>query len=150
MRRYSRFTFVERTLLAIRQKSWEPHFWQVIISFVLVAYARTLLQWLLACLNFILDSEDLFYWNKWKKWFLYAMVAAQAAENHGRERGLTWYLQLGIYTSIPAWIHSQNSLAAAETLSLKISSHRTSLKWSWRMYMMIYYRMKLEIMTSFF
>ena len=34
---------------------------------------------------------------------------------------------------IPTWTYSQNSLAAAaEALSLKISSHGTSLKWSWR------------------
>ena len=51
--------------LAIRQKSREPSFWEVIDSFVLVAYtslaaSRTLLQRLLACLNFTLDSEDLF------------------------------------------------------------------------------------------
>ena len=54
-----------RTLLAIRQKSREPSFWEVMDSFVLVAYAslaasRTLSQRLLACLNFTLDSEDLF------------------------------------------------------------------------------------------
>ena len=54
-----------RTLLAIRQKSREPSFWEVMDSFVLVAYASlaasgTLLQQLLACLNFTLDSEDLF------------------------------------------------------------------------------------------
>ena len=41
-------------------------------------------------------------------------------------------LQWGIYTSIPTWTHSQNSLAAAEELSLKISSHGTSPKWSKR------------------
>ena len=54
-----------RTLLAIRQKSREPRFWEVIDYFILLAYAsltasRTLLQRLLACLNFSLDSEDLF------------------------------------------------------------------------------------------
>ena len=54
-----------RTLLAIRQKSQEPSFWEVMDSFVLLAYAslaasRTLLQRLLACLNFTLDSEDSF------------------------------------------------------------------------------------------
>ena len=42
-----------RTLLAIDQKSWEPSLWEVMDSFVLVAYARspasrTLLQQLLA------------------------------------------------------------------------------------------------------
>ena len=61
-----------RTLLAIHQKSREPSFWEVMDSFVLVAYAslaasRTLLQRLLACLNFSLDSEDLFCWYKRKK-----------------------------------------------------------------------------------
>ena len=53
-----------RTLLAIRQKSREPSFWEVMDSFVLLAYAslaasRTLLQQSLACLNFTLDSEDI-------------------------------------------------------------------------------------------
>ena len=52
------------TLLAVHQKSGEPCFWAVIDSFVLLAYpsvaaSRTLLQQLLACLNFALESEDL-------------------------------------------------------------------------------------------
>ena len=102
-------------------------------SFVLVAYASlaastTLLQQLLACLNFTwteLDSEDLFCWYK-KKWFLWTMAAVQAAENHGDEWVLTWYLQWGIYTLIPTWTHLQNSLAAAEALSL--SSYGTCLE----------------------
>ena len=52
------------------------------------------------------------------------MAAAQTAENHADEWGLTWYLQRGIYAMIPTWTHSQNSLAAeAEALNLKISSH---------------------------
>ena len=46
-----------RTLLAIRQKSREPSFWEVMDSFILLAYAslaasRTLLHRSLACLNF--------------------------------------------------------------------------------------------------
>ena len=61
-----------KTVLAIRQKSLEPSFWEVMDSFVLVAYASlaasiTLLQQLLPCLNFTLDSEDLFCFYKWKK-----------------------------------------------------------------------------------
>ena len=61
-----------RTLLAICQKSREPRFWVVMDSFVLLAYAslaasRTLLQRLLACLNFTLESEDLSFWDKRKK-----------------------------------------------------------------------------------
>ena len=61
-----------RTLLAIRQKSREPRPWEVRDSFILIAYAslaasRTLLQRLLDCLNFTLDSKDLFCWYKRKK-----------------------------------------------------------------------------------
>ena len=61
-----------RTLLAIHQKSREPSFWEVMDSFVLLAYAslaasRTLLQRLLACLNFTLELEDLSFWYKQKK-----------------------------------------------------------------------------------
>ena len=61
-----------RTLLAICQKSREPSFWEVMDSFVLVAYAslaasRTLLQQLLACLNFTLESEDFSLWYKQNK-----------------------------------------------------------------------------------
>ena len=64
-----------RTLLAIRQKSPQPSFWEAMESFVLLAYAsltalRALLQQLLACLNFILDSESLPFWYKQKKYFL--------------------------------------------------------------------------------
>ena len=51
-----------KTLLTIRQKSREPSFWEVMDYFVLLAYAslaasRTLLQELLACLNFTLKSR---------------------------------------------------------------------------------------------
>ena len=61
-----------RTLLAIRQKSQEPSFWEVMYSFALLAYAslaasRTLSQRLLACLNFTLESEDFSHWYKRKK-----------------------------------------------------------------------------------
>ena len=61
-----------RTLLAIRQKSREGSFWEVMDSFVLLAYAslaasRTLLQQLLACLNFTLELEDFSLWYKQKK-----------------------------------------------------------------------------------
>ena len=90
---------VLRTLLAIRQKSREPSYWEVMESFILLTYAtlaasRTLLQRLLSCLNFTLDSEDLSFWYKQKKWFLWTMAAAQAAENHGDEWCLTWYLTM--------------------------------------------------------
>ena len=61
-----------RKLLAICQKSREPSFWEEMDSFVLLAYRslaalRTLLQWLLACLNFTLESKDFSLWCKQKK-----------------------------------------------------------------------------------
>ena len=59
-------------LLAIRPKSLEPSFREVIGSSILLLYGRlasskTLLQRLLACLNFTLDLEDLTFWYKQKK-----------------------------------------------------------------------------------
>ena len=121
-----------------------------------LAALRILLQRLLACLNFTLDSEDLFCWYKRKK--LWAMAAAQAAKNQGDEwclthyspvfrkalgflmfsrgcrkaipgcNGLTSYIRWGVYTSISTWTHLRNSLAAPEAPSLEISFHGTSLK----------------------
>ena len=66
-----------------------------------------------------------------KKWFLWTMAAAQAAENCSHEWGLTWFFWWGIYTSFPSWTHLQN-WPATEALSLKISSHGTSLIWTQR------------------
>ena len=59
------------------------------------------------------------------------MAAAWTDENHGDEFDVVplWW---GICTSIPTWTHSQNSLTAAEALSLEISSCETTLKWSQR------------------
>ena len=63
-----------RTLSAICQNFREPSFWEVMDSFVLLAYAsfknpssfkaasRTLLQRLLTCVNYTLDSEGLICW----------------------------------------------------------------------------------------
>ena len=69
-----------RTLLAIRQKYWKPSFWEVIDSFVLLAYAslaasRTLLQRLLVCQRLPISTRivisyamkwDIPWWIWWK------------------------------------------------------------------------------------
>ena len=73
-------------------------------SFVLVAHAnlaalRTLLEQLLACLNFIyfrFRRSTLFAQLK-KMISIWAMAAAQTTENHGDERGFSWYLWWGKY-----------------------------------------------------
>ena len=125
-----------RTLLKIHQKSQKPSLWEVMDSCfsnnATLESSITLLQWFLACLNFTLDLEHLFSWYKRKRWFLWTMTTAKAAENHGDEWGLMWYLRLGIYKSIPTKTHSQNSLPT-EALSLEISYHGPSLDWSWRL-----------------
>ena len=58
-----------------------------------LAAARTLLQQLLVCLNFTLDSEDLFCWYKLKKLFLWIMTVALIAKTKTDrdERDLTWH-----------------------------------------------------------
>ena len=131
---YSRFIFVQNTISnspeVSRAKFLESNFVLFLHNFFFffffflpdasLAASRILLKRLLACLNFTLEPEDLSFWYKRKKWFLWTMKPAQAAENHGDQWGLTWYFLSGLYTS------------TAEALSLKISSHRTALKWPWR------------------
>ena len=69
------------------------------------------------CLNFTLKSEGLSVWYKRKRWFLWTMAAAQAAENHEDKWSLIWYFIWRINKSIPTWTHSQNSLVAAGKIS---------------------------------
>ena len=99
-------------------------------SFVLLAYAsvvasRNLLQQLLACLNFPLESGNLCFWCKQK-------ISMNSGSSTSSWKPWRWVRLPDIfyeeyYTSIPTW-HSQNSLAAAaEAPSLKISSHGKSL-----------------------
>ena len=52
------------------------------------------------------DSEDLSFWYKWKKLFLWTLAAPQAAESHGGQWGLAWYFRWGIYTSVRTLIRS--------------------------------------------
>ena len=110
LRNYSRFIFVENTignlLKILRTKlPRSDRLFCFIRIWKFGNFNRTILKQLLACLNFILDS-DLFCWYKGTKWFLWTMAAAQAAENHGDEWGLTWYLRWGIYKSKP-WNNHQ-------------------------------------------
>ena len=56
-----------------------------------LAASGTLLQQLLACVKFNLESEDLSFCYKQKKWFRWTMAAGQVVENHGDDWGLTWY-----------------------------------------------------------
>ena len=51
-----------RTLLVPRAKFLEVMDYFVLVAYASLAASRTLLQRLLACLNFALDSEDLFCW----------------------------------------------------------------------------------------
>ena len=65
------------TLLAIRQKFWEPSFWEVMNSFASLAYdtlvvSRALLQQLLASLNFTWNS-DFFFLVQTKKSDFYVL-----------------------------------------------------------------------------
>ena len=92
--RYSRFTFVKNTisnLPKVPRAKFLGSNGLFLLAYASLAASRTFLQWLLACLSFTLESEELSFWCKQKKWFLWTMAAAQAAENYGDEWGLTWY-----------------------------------------------------------
>ena len=80
----------------------------------------------LASFNFTLESEDLSFWYKQQKWFLWTMAAAQAAENYGDEWDLTWYFLCGIchatVKQISATLHTKN---AGPTLNKKTGFYGT-------------------------
>ena len=126
----SRFTFAKNSfsnspkVTQVKFRGNDRYYWFISV-FTFDSLKNYFLQQSLAYLNFTSDVEDLFCWYKRKKWFLWAIAAAQTAEKDGW--GLTWYSRWGIYLSIPTWTHSQNSMVAAEASGLKISSHGTSL-----------------------
>ena len=67
-----KFVLEGKTCKELPESSQEPSFQEVMDFFVLSAYvslaaSRTLLQRLLACLNFTLEAEDLSFWYKRKK-----------------------------------------------------------------------------------
>ena len=97
------------------------------MAYAILAASRTILQWLLACLSFTLESEELSFCYKQKKWFLWTIAAAQAAENDGHEWGLTWYFLYSM--TIIVWSPSRktNHLGIVITEFTKlISSTRIS------------------------
>ena len=91
-------------------------------SFVLLAYAgsaasRTLLQRLLASLNFTLDSKDLLCWYKWKcdfyeLWQLHKQLKTMEMNEAWPDTYDEGYIYIYIHIAIPIWIHLQNSPAA--------------------------------------
>ena len=112
-----------RTLLAIRQKSRELSFWEVMVSFVLLSYAglaasRTLLQQLLACLKFTLDSEYLLCWYKQNKNDFYK-IWQQHKQLNPMEVSEAWP---------DTYVEGYIPQFQPEALSLKISAHGISLK----------------------
>ena len=128
-----------RTLLAIHQMSWESSFWEVMVSFVLVAYESgsfnnpfvtiiDLSKLYIIFRRFIVGTNE-------NKWFLWAKAAAQPTENHVDEWDLTWYFNLRLTVrniSISSNLNTLTKFTSSSRSSLKISSHGTSLKWSWR------------------
>ena len=76
-------------LRTLKQFAKRPHTHVILLPYASLAASRTLLQWLLACLNFTIDSKSLYCWYKQKKWLLWTMEAAEVAENDEDEWGLT-------------------------------------------------------------
>ena len=84
----SRFTFAKNSfsnspkVTQVKFRESDRYFWFISV-FTFDSLKNYFLQQSLACLNFTLDVEDLFCWYKRKKWFLWAIAAAQTAEKDG-------------------------------------------------------------------
>ena len=122
------------TLLAIYQKSREPSLWEVMNSFLINIGKFGSFKNPFAVIT---SLSELYF--RFRRFILLVQMKKVISINYGSSTscwkpwawGLTWYFWWRIYTSIPTWTHSQNSLAASEAPSLKKSSHGTSFKWSW-------------------
>ena len=124
-----------RTLLAIPQKSWEPSFWEVIdfcfISICKFGRFRNPFAKITNLSELHFEFRRFIPLAKMKKVISINYDSSTSSWKLWRwELGLTWYCRLGIYK--PTWTQSKNSRAVAETLSLKVSSNGTSVKWSRR------------------
>ena len=111
---FTKFSISSRIL----QKSLEPCFWDVTASFSSISMFGSVnnhFATIISLSEFHFTCKDLLCRCKWKSWLLWA----RAAVNHGNEWGLPWNLR-GNYISIPTWTHSQNSIPAAEVLSLMV------------------------------
>ena len=104
----SNFTFVENAIRnspkAARVKFLESDSLSCFISIKNFGSFRNTFAANTSLFKFHSLADDLFCYCKRSKWFLWAMTAAQAAENHGHVWDFTW-LRWGIYTSIPTWTH---------------------------------------------
>ena len=97
--------------------------------FVLVAYAcsaasRTLLQRLLACLNFMLDSEDLFCWYKQKN-----VISKNFSSSTGSWKPWKWVKLDPILTMRDIYIHS-NLNTFTKFISSRSTEFRDILPWN--------------------
>ena len=115
-RRHSRFTFVENTISnlpkVMRAKFLGSDRLFCFINICKSGSFENLFAMITSLSELYFKFRGLCLY-KWNEWFLWTMAEVQAAENHGDEQGLTWYLQAGIYKSIPTWTLLQNSLADA-------------------------------------
>ena len=97
-------------------------------SFILLAYAslaasRTLLQLLLACLNFALDSEDLSCWNKQKSAFY------ELWQQHKQRKNMDMRLDL-ILTMKDTYINSNLRPFTKFTINSKRTEFKDILPWN--------------------
>ena len=125
-----------RTVLAICQNSWELHFWEVMDSFVLVAYAslaalRTLLQQLLSELYFGFRRFILLVPKKKKKDFYEIWQQHDLLKTMERMRFDLILVIRDKYINFDLNPLTKFTSSNKST-EFQIPSHGASLKWSWR------------------
>ena len=138
-----------RILSAIHQKSWEPSFWEVMDCFVLVASgslaaSRILLQQLLACVNFTLDSEDLFFWYKWKK-----VISMKCGSSTSCWKPWRWMRFDVILTMRDLYINSTLNLLTKFTSTSRSTEFKDILPWNISQMIMKTFPISTKIVMSY-
>ena len=109
-----------------------------------LAVSKTLWQQLLACLNFFLDSKDLFCWYKWKK---------RISMNYGSSTSswkLWWWMRLNLILAMQdIYINSNLSALRKFTSSNRSTKFKDILAWNISQMIMKTFSISQRIVISY-
>ena len=121
-----------RTLLTIRQKVPRAKFLESDGLFCVISICK--FGSFRNPFAMVTSLSELYF--RFRRFILLVQTKKVISMNYGSSTS-SWkpwrWVRLDLMRDIYIWTHSQNSLASAEALSLEISCHGTSLKWSRRL-----------------
>ena len=116
----------------------------VLLAYVSLAASRTLLQQLLACLNFTLESEDLSLWYKWKK-----VISMNYGSSTSSWKPWTWMRLDLIFSMRDIYINSNLNPLTKFTSSSRSTKFKDILPWNISQMIRKTFPISTRIVTSY-